>query len=122
MLPMHRRPKSGTGLIAEIGTGKAPIVALRSDIDALPIVEQGDAPVKCADMPVVLCITAITIYILCCGMLHYVPFCCAATMPWRISSSAAISPLVASSAGASMGACHTCKPLPAPAPACIFGM
>lgn len=69
MLSINRRPKSGTGLIAEIGTGTAPIVALRSDIDALPIVEQGDALVKCADMPVVLCITAITVYILCRGML-----------------------------------------------------
>ena len=40
-----RRPKSGTGLIAEIGSGE-PVVVLRSDIDALPIQEEGAAPVK----------------------------------------------------------------------------
>jgi metal-dependent amidase/aminoacylase/carboxypeptidase family protein len=42
-----RRPKSGRGIIAEIGTGKPPIVVLRSDIDGLPIREEGSAPVKC---------------------------------------------------------------------------
>ena len=41
----RRRPKSGTGLIAEIGSGE-PVVVLRSDIDALPIQEEGAAPFK----------------------------------------------------------------------------
>ena len=43
----RRRPKSGRGIIAEIGTGKPPIVVLRSDIDGLPIREEGSAAVKC---------------------------------------------------------------------------
>jgi IAA-amino acid hydrolase len=42
----YRRQKSGRGIIAEIGTGKPPIVVLRSDIDGLPIREEGSAPVK----------------------------------------------------------------------------
>ena len=36
--------KLKTGLIAEIGTGEAPIIALRADIDALPIQEQTSLP------------------------------------------------------------------------------
>jgi len=41
----HRRPNSGIGLIAEVGSG-APVVVLRSDIDALPIKEIGSAKIK----------------------------------------------------------------------------
>lgn len=33
-----------TGVVAEVGTGKQPIVAIRCDIDALPITEAADVP------------------------------------------------------------------------------
>ncbi len=33
-----------TGLIAEVGTGKAPFIGLRADIDALPVTEQTGLP------------------------------------------------------------------------------
>ncbi|CDJ41625.1 amidohydrolase domain-containing protein, putative [Eimeria tenella] len=36
----------GTGVVAEIGTGEAPCVLLRADMDALPIVEQADVGFK----------------------------------------------------------------------------
>jgi len=35
-----------TGLVAEIGTGSAPIVALRCDIDALPVQEKTELPYR----------------------------------------------------------------------------
>lgn len=35
-----------TGLIARVGSGEAPVTALRCDIDALPITEQTDLPYK----------------------------------------------------------------------------
>ena len=43
----HRFPIAGTGIVATIGRGK-PVVALRSDIDALPIAELAGVPFKCA--------------------------------------------------------------------------
>ncbi|CDI77540.1 amidohydrolase domain-containing protein, putative [Eimeria acervulina] len=36
----------GTGIVAEIGTGEAPCVLLRADMDALPIHEQADVAFK----------------------------------------------------------------------------
>lgn len=33
-----------TGVVAEVGTGKHPIVAIRCDIDALPVTEKADVP------------------------------------------------------------------------------
>ena len=40
-----RRGVGRTGVVAELGTGR-PIVALRADMDALPIMEAGDAPYR----------------------------------------------------------------------------
>jgi amidohydrolase len=37
---------AGTGVICDIGTGDGPIVALRADIDALPIVDEKDVPYR----------------------------------------------------------------------------
>lgn len=40
----HRRLESGTGLIADLGPSEGPIVALRADLDALPIVDTTEDP------------------------------------------------------------------------------
>ncbi|WP_145019913.1 amidohydrolase [Paenibacillus sp. Y412MC10] len=39
-------PNLKTGVIAQIGTGREPIMALRADIDALPIDEETDVPFR----------------------------------------------------------------------------
>ncbi|WP_084961584.1 amidohydrolase [Thermoactinospora rubra] len=36
----------GTGLICEVGTGDGPTVALRADIDALPLIDEKDVPYR----------------------------------------------------------------------------
>lgn len=45
-----RYPYAKTGIVATIGSGE-PVVALRSDIDALPITELTDVPFKCERPP-----------------------------------------------------------------------
>ncbi|MEP7056034.1 MAG: amidohydrolase, partial [Actinomycetota bacterium] len=37
---------AGTGLICDIGTGMGPVVALRADLDALPILDDKDVPYR----------------------------------------------------------------------------
>jgi amidohydrolase len=38
--------EAGTGLICDIGTGAGPVVALRADIDALPLPDEKDVPYR----------------------------------------------------------------------------
>jgi len=42
----YRHPVAETGVIAQVGTGQAPCVALRADMDALPIHEEADVPFR----------------------------------------------------------------------------
>ncbi|HVE62636.1 MAG TPA: amidohydrolase [Mycobacteriales bacterium] len=41
-----RQLKSGTGLVCDIGAGTGPVIALRADIDALPILDVKDVPYR----------------------------------------------------------------------------
>ena len=42
----YRFPVAETGIVATLGTGEAPCVALRADMDALPIHEEADVPFR----------------------------------------------------------------------------
>ncbi|MFS8583208.1 MAG: IAA-amino acid hydrolase [Limnochordales bacterium] len=42
----YRHPVAETGVVAIIGTGRDPCVALRADMDALPIEEEADVPFR----------------------------------------------------------------------------
>src|SRR5690606_41964972 len=42
----YRHPVAETGVVASIGTGRDPCVALRADMDALPIEEEADVPFR----------------------------------------------------------------------------
>lgn len=44
---LYRFPAAKTGIVATIGKGD-PVVALRTDIDALPIHEESDVPFRLA--------------------------------------------------------------------------
>lgn len=47
---VYRFPAAKTGIVATIGKGN-PVVALRTDIDALPIHEESDVPFRLAINP-----------------------------------------------------------------------
>jgi amidohydrolase len=38
--------ESGTGLVCDVGAGEGPVVALRADIDALPLADEKDVPYR----------------------------------------------------------------------------